>query len=475
MIQLYNTLSGRLEPFVPLEDHKVKMYVCGPTVYGLLHIGNGRTFMTWDVVRRYLQYRGYEVTYVQNFTDVDDKIINRAQEEGLSAQEVTEKYIKAYFEDMEALGVQPADRYPRATETIPQMIAFIEGLIAKGFAYASGGDVYFRVHRFPDYGKLSRRDLEDQLKGARKEIDVEKKEDPLDFALWKGAKPGEPSWESPWGPGRPGWHIECSAMVREILGDTIDIHAGGVDLTFPHHENEIAQSEALTTKPFVKYWLHTGFLQMEAEKMSKSLGNIKTIRDVVAAYGQQPIRYFLLGTKYRKELDFSDDAIKAAANGLQGLCRTLAMWESSLALAHPDLDALVSESREAFEAAMDNDFNTAEVLGGFQKMATRLRRLANERPELVEGFGHVVAEIKREGAVLGLDLTAVEEEPEAVLDDSLSQDLLTLLIELRKEAKAAKQWAQADMIRDRLKALGIGLVDQKDGTTTWERLEKATV
>ncbi|MFP5504506.1 MAG: cysteine--tRNA ligase, partial [Candidatus Sericytochromatia bacterium] len=295
-----------------MEDHKVKMYVCGPTVYGLLHIGNGRTFMFWDVARRYMRDQGYEVTYVQNFTDVDDKIINRAIEEGLSAQDVAEKYIQAYFEDTGALGVAPADVHPKATETIPQMVAFIEGLIAKGFAYERQGDVYFRVRRFAEYGKLSRRDLEDQLEGARKELDVEKKENPLDFALWKGAKPGEPAWESPWGPGRPGWHIECSAMVKEVLGETIDIHAGGMDLKFPHHENEIAQSEALTSKPFVRYWLHTGFLRMESEKMSKSLGNIKTIRDVVAAYGAQNVRYFLLTTHYRQELDFSDEAIKAA-------------------------------------------------------------------------------------------------------------------------------------------------------------------
>jgi cysteinyl-tRNA synthetase len=468
VIQLTNSLTGQLEPFVPMQEKQVKMYVCGPTVYGLLHIGNGRTFMTWDVVRRYLEKRGFKVTYVQNFTDIDDKIINKAKEEGISPEAVAEKYTRAYFEDMDALGVRRADVYPRAVETIPEMLAHIEGLIGQDKAYVVDGDVYFRVKAFPSYGKLSGRKTEDNEAGARVEVDG-RKEDPSDFALWKAAKPGEPAWESPWGPGRPGWHIECSAMVRKVLGDTIDIHTGGKDLKFPHHENEIAQSEGLTGHPFVKYWMHTGFLNMDSEKMSKSLGNIKTTRDVVKAYGQQAVRVFLLSSKYDQDLDFTDESVQGAWTGFQRLRRTLTAWEGKTGRASaPEIQALVKEADQGFYAAMDNDFNTQRAIAHFNEMASKMRKLVADRPELEEGLGAVVAVLHElAGDVLGLDLH-YEEDAKSEIDDALTGELLQLLIDLRAEAKAQKNWALADTVRNRLKAMGVQLVDQKDGSTTWE-------
>jgi cysteinyl-tRNA synthetase len=489
VIQLTNSLTGHTESFVPREGKRVKMYVCGPTVYGLLHIGNGRTFMTWDVVRRYLEKRGYDVTYVQNFTDIDDKIIARAAEEGITPEAVAEKYTRAYFQDMDALGVRRADVYPRAVETIPEMIAHIEGLIEAGKAYTVEGDVYYRVKAFPEYGKLSGRKTEDNESGARVEVDP-RKEDPSDFALWKAAKPGEPAWESPWGPGRPGWHIECSAMVRKVLGDTIDIHAGGKDLKFPHHENEIAQSEGLTGHMFVKYWMHTGFLNMDSEKMSKSLGNIKTTRDVVAHYGQQAVRVFLLSTKYDQDLDFTDDNVKAAWKGFQRLQKTLTAYEGKTHRAGaPEIQALAKEADLGFYAAMDADFNTARAIAHFNEIASKMRKLATDRPELEEGLGAVVAVLQELAAdVLGLDLH-YHEEAKASLGDEHTQSLLGILTELgyqsapgyegtedllrdliamRADAKANKNWAVADTIRNRLTGIGIKLVDQKDGTTAWE-------
>ncbi|MFN3431726.1 MAG: cysteine--tRNA ligase [Candidatus Sericytochromatia bacterium] len=489
MIQLTNSLTGHLEPFVPMEEKRVKMYVCGPTVYGLLHIGNGRTFMTWDVVRRYLEKRGYRVTYVQNFTDIDDKIIAKAAEEGISPEAVAEKYTRAYFEDMDALGVRRADVYPRAVETIPEMIAHIEGLVAAGKAYPVEGDVYYRVKTFPEYGKLSGRKTEDNESGARVEVDP-RKEDPSDFALWKAAKPGEPAWESPWCLGRPGWHIECSAMVRKVLGDTIDIHTGGKDLKFPHHENEIAQSEGLTGRPFVKYWMHTGFLNMDSEKMSKSLGNIKTTRDVVAHYGQQAVRVFLLSTKYDQDLDFTDENVKSAWKGFQRLQKTLTAYEGKTGRAGaPEIQALVKEADLGFYAAMDADFNTARAIAHFNEIASKMRKLATDRPELEEGLGAVVAVLHELASdVLGLDLHH-QEDAQATLGDEHAESLLAILTELgyqtapgyegtedllkdliamRADAKANKNWAVADTIRNRLTGIGIKLVDQKDGTTGWE-------
>ena len=461
MLRVYNSLTKQVEAFEPLVPGKASMYVCGPTVYGLLHIGNGRTFMFWDIARRYFEFRGLEVTYVQNFTDIDDKIINRAREEGTTAADVAEKYTRAYFEDMDALGVRRATSYPRATEAVAEMIAHIAGLIEKGMAYAVDGDVYFRVKTFPAYGKLSGRTTDDNEAGARVDVDA-RKEEAADFALWKAAKPGEPSWESPWGAGRPGWHIECSAMVRALLGDTIDVHAGGKDLKFPHHENEIAQSEGLTEKPFVRYWMHTGFLNMEAEKMSKSLGNIRTTRDVVATYGAQAVRYFMLQTKYRSDLDFTDEAVRAAERGLMGLRERLARLEAE-AIGTEEGEKYATDVRQRFVTAMDEDLGTPEALGQFNVVADELRRRRNDvdpKPAIAE-MRHLA------DVVLGIDLSAPPEAEKGALDDKTAQ-LLAVLLDVRKEAKAQKNWALADIIRNRLTELDIRIVDQKDGTTTWE-------
>jgi cysteinyl-tRNA synthetase len=478
MLRVYNSLSRQHEPFEPLTPGRVTMYVCGPTVYGLLHIGNARTIMFWDVARRYLEHRGYAVTYVQNFTDIDDKIIARAAEEGATAEAVAGRYTEAYFADMDALGVRRATFYPKATETVGEMITHIEGLIAKGLAYAVGGDVYFRVAGFPAYGRLSGRTTDDNEAGARVEVDA-RKQAPEDFALWKAAKPGEPAWDSPWGPGRPGWHIECSAMVRHILGDTIDIHAGAKDLKFPHHENEIAQSEGLTEQPFVRYWMHTGFLNMGSEKMSKSLGNIRTARDVVATFGAQAVRYFLLQTIYRSDMDFSEEAVRAAATGLANWRDTLARLERESC---SEGDAAAAEAlsvrvASGFEEAMDQDLNTAAALAAMNAATHELRRSLAEQTRgeappvslrpAISTIRHLASE------VLGLDLTAPE-APEANLDGQTAA-LLTLLIDLRKEAKAQKNWALADLVRSRLAELDIRLVDQKDGSTSWEVSPKVPV
>ena len=473
MLRVYNSLSRQHEPFEPLTPGRVSMYVCGPTVYGLLHIGNARTIMFWDVARRYLEHRGYAVTYVQNFTDIDDKIITRATEEGTTAEAIAARYTEAYFADMDALGVRRATVYPKATETVGQMVSHIEGLMAKGLAYAVDGDVYFRVAGFPAYGRLSGRTTDDNEAGARVEVDA-RKQAPEDFAMWKAAKPGEPAWESPWGPGRPGWHIECSAMVRHILGDTIDIHAGAKDLKFPHHENEIAQSEGLTEHPFVRYWMHTGFLNMGSEKMSKSLGNIRAARDVVAAFGAQAVRFFLLQTIYRSDMDFSEDAVRAAATGLGNWRDTLARLDrESCAAGTGDVtaaEALAARVLTAFDQAMDQDLNTAAALASLNALTHELRR------ELAEQARGGAAQVSLRPAiariraladeVLGLDLAAPEAPAQTL--DGQTEALLTLLIDIRKEAKAQKNWPLADLVRSRLAALDIRLVDQKDGSTTWE-------
>ncbi|MEB3330575.1 MAG: cysteine--tRNA ligase [Candidatus Sericytochromatia bacterium] len=477
MLRVYNSLTRHLEPFEPLTPGRVTMYVCGPTVYGLLHIGNARTILFWDVARRYLEHQGYVVTYVQNFTDIDDKIIARALEAGETAEAVASRYTDAYFADMDALGVRRATFYPKATETVDEMIAHIEGLMARGLAYAVDGDVYFRVAGFPAYGRLSGRTTDDNEAGARVEVDA-RKQAPEDFALWKAAKPGEPAWDSPWGPGRPGWHIECSAMARHLLGDTIDIHAGAKDLKFPHHENELAQSEGLTGKPFVRYWMHTGFLNLGSEKMSKSLGNTRTARDVVAAFGAQAVRYFLLQTIYRSDMDFSEEAVRAAATGLANWRDTLARLErdSSTAGDEAAAEALAARVSGAFEEAMDQDLNTAAALAALNAATHELRRSLAE-----QGRGEAppvslrpaVAAIRRLAAeVLGLELGP----PEAAGTlDGQTEALLALLIDVRREAKAQKNWGLADLVRTRLAELDIRLVDQKDGSTTWVVAPKVPV
>ncbi|MEE8151427.1 MAG: cysteine--tRNA ligase, partial [candidate division NC10 bacterium] len=408
-LRIYNTLTRQKEPFEPLTPGQVGMYACGITAYDLSHIGHARSALVFDVIRRYFEFNGYRVVFVRNFTDVDDKIIKRAEQEGGSVGEVSERYIAEFQKDMESLGVLPADVEPKATEYIPQMIALIERLLGRGFAYVVNGDVYFEVGRFPHYGRLSGKNLDELLAGARVEVD-ERKRDPHDFALWKSTKPGEPSWESPWGPGRPGWHIECSAMSMEHLGESFDIHGGGEDLIFPHHDCEIAQSEAATDKPFVRYWIHNGFVQIHQEKMSKSLGNFFTVRDIFekSPYGVQvtaeALRYFLLTTHYRSPLDFSDDALweaKRALDRFYGLFQRLD--ESSGAKGPGDrlLPPLFERLGEAFRQAMDDDFNTPAAFAQLQLLRGELNRL------LETGLSKQAREQAREafrslGQVLGL-------------------------------------------------------------------------
>lgn len=465
-IQFTNTLTRRKEPFVPLEPGKVKMYVCGPTVYNYIHIGNARPAIVFDTLRRYLQYRGYQVTFVQNITDVDDKLIRVANEEGTTVKEVADRYMAAYNEDLRALNVLPPDVQPRVMQTIPEIIRFIEGLIEKGYAYESEGDVYFRTGRFNEYGKLSHQPLDDLQAGARVEVN-EKKENPLDFALWKAAKPGEVSWESPWGQGRPGWHIECSAMALKFLGEQIDIHAGGSDLVFPHHENEIAQSECYTGKVFARYWLHNGMLNINNEKMSKSLGNFLLARELIERYGGRLIRFFMLQGHYRNPINFSDDLLEQAANGLERITTAYANLLHRLETARPEEPngqaeeqaRIVSELRERFIAEMDDDLNTANaitVLFDLVKEANLYMRNQNVGREQLAAYRDLLLELT---GVLGLKL----EQEQELLDSEVEA-----LIAERTEARKSRNFARADEIRDLLAAKGIVLEDTPQGVR-WRR------
>lgn len=462
-IQLYNTLTRKKE-MLQVQNNEVRIYVCGPTVYNFIHIGNARVFVFFDVVRRYLRSRGYRVTYVQNFTDVDDKLIRASQETGQPVPEIAEQYIQAYFEDMDTLGVQRADVHPRATEHIPEMIEAIRDLIDKGYAYEKNGDVYFRSLRKKDYGKLSHQSLEELKAGARIEIN-EQKEHPLDFALWKAAKPGEISWETPWGRGRPGWHIECSVMARKYLGDTLDIHAGGADLCFPHHENEIAQSEAWTGKTFVRYWLHNGYINMGNEKMSKSLGNVKRVVELRKTYSPEAIRYFLLSAHYRHPISFSDEVMRQAEGSIERIQTAVENLKHRLDSAmpggeDPETAAKLSRYKEQFEAEMNDDFNTANAISVLFEVV----KLANEtvaKPvvskETVQG---ILDWLKTHGEeILGLVTTESE--------DRLEQEL-EALIEERQKARKARDFAKADAIRDQLLARGIVLEDTPQGVR-WRR------
>ena len=383
-IRLYNTLTRKKETFEPLEPNKVKMYVCGPTVYNYIHIGNARAAIVFDTIRRYLEFRGYDVTYVSNFTDVDDKLIRAARELGESVPAIAERFIEAYFEDIEALGCKKADIHPRVTENIETIIEFIQALIDKGYAYEVDGDVYYRTRKFDGYGKLSHQSIDELQAGARIEVG-EKKDDPLDFALWKAAKEGEISWDSPWGKGRPGWHIECSAMARKYLGDTIDIHAGGQDLTFPHHENEIAQSEALTGKPFAKYWLHNGYLNINNEKMSKSLGNFVLVHDIIQQIDPQVLRFFMLSVHYRHPINYSDELLESAKKGLERLKTSYFnlkhRLQSSTNLTDDDEQWLerIYEQHEAFIREMDDDFNTANGIAVLFELAKQANLYLHEK------------------------------------------------------------------------------------------------
>ena len=460
-MKLYNTLSMKKEEFVPIVPGKVGMYACGPTVYNYIHVGNARPIIMFDALRRYFEYRGLDVTFVQNFTDVDDKIINRANEEGISPEAVAEKYIGEYTRDADGLGVRPATVHPKATESIADIIELIETLIARGFAYERNGDVYFRTERFEDYGKLSRQPLDELRAGARVEAsDI--KENPMDFALWKAAKEGEPFWESPWGNGRPGWHIECSAMSRRYLGETIDIHCGGQDLTFPHHENEIAQSEAASGKPFVNHWLHNGFISIDNKKMSKSLGNFFTVREAAAHYGYPALRMFMLMSHYRSPLNYSGEILEQAAAALERLDTTKKNLEFYMANGD-DREATAEEMefarqldkyRDRFIEAMDDDFNTADAVAVIFDMAREINARVSPQENPPRPLATACREIFMElSDVLGIPFSGEEN-----LDAEIQAK-----IDARTEARAAKNWAEADRIRDELTAMGIVLEDTPQG------------
>ncbi len=479
-VVIYNTLSRRKEPFEPLSPGAVKIYCCGVTVYDYCHLGHARCYIVWDTVRRYLQWRGYDVRYVQNFTDIDDKILNRARKEGTSMEAIAKQYTEAYFEDMARLNIAEADAYTYATHTINGIQRLISELEQKGYAYAAAGDVYYRVRRFDGYGKLSGRKLEDMQAGASGRVGGQQvKQDPFDFALWKGAKPDEPSWESPWGPGRPGWHIECSAMVREQLGNTIDIHMGGGDLTFPHHENEIAQSEAATGEPLSRYWMHNGMVNVNGEKMSKSLGNFTTIRQLLDSKdGLHPmaLRLFLCQAQYRKPVDFTADAIASATQSWQTLREGLlfgSVHGEALGWSAIDGDAVDRDSEpvQRFQTAMDDDFNTPEAVAVLFELAKELRRQGN----LLVHEGKTTApsnELQQQwqtlvelSGVLGIEATAEAAEEAA----GPSDEEVTALVAQRRQAKKEKNFALADEIRDRLSAQGITLIDKPGGVTDWHR------
>jgi cysteine--tRNA ligase len=467
-MKIYNTMTRKKEEFIPLEEGKVKMYVCGPTVYNFIHLGNARPFTVFDTLRRYFEYRGYEVTYIQNFTDVDDKIIKRSHEEGISPEEVAEKYIKEYFIDCDGLGIKRATVHPQVTDNIENIIVFVQDLIDKGYAYEAGGDVLFRTRKFEEYGKLSHQNIEELELGARIDVD-DKKEDPLDFVLWKAKKEGEPGWQSPWGEGRPGWHIECSVMSNRYLGNTIDIHAGGQDLQFPHHENEIAQSECRNGHTFARYWMHNGYINVDGEKMSKSLGNFFTVRDISEKYDLGLVRFFLLATQYRNPVNFSDTVLEQAKAGLERLTNARDNAEfilgnlddSGLRDEEKDLAAGLDKYRERFIEAMDDDLNTADAISVIFELAKFMN--TNISDQSSKEFVQLNLDIFNElTGVLNIANKSVEE------DDSLSQKVEDLIVK-RAQAKKEKNFALADQIRDELAAMGIAIEDTRQGVK-WKRI-----
>lgn len=492
-MKLYNTLTRRKEEFVPIEKNKVTMYSCGPTVYNFFHIGNARPFIVFDTLRRYLKYRGYDVTFVQNFTDIDDKLIRKAQEEHRTVPEIAEQYIREYYTDADGLGIERADYHPRATEHIRDIIHVIRTLMDKGYAYEVNGDIYFDTHKFKDYGKLSHYNIEDLEAGARIDVD-ERKHHPMDFALWKAQKPGEPAWESPWGMGRPGWHIECSAMANKYLGDTIDIHSGGIDLVFPHHENEIAQSEAATGKPFAHYWLHNAFLNIDNEKMSKSLGNFFTVREASKHYEYEVIRFFMLSAHYRSPINYSAEQLEQAGNGLNRLyeCKNNLTFllqsedrdgneneagrESQAAgkegrtvgdagrnadheTADNEILGRLQHYKEKFIEAMDDDLNTADAIAAVFELVREINILI--------GSGHKDKAFLKGALSLFNELTSVlgivRKEK-----DTLSAEVERLIGE-RQNARKEKDWARSDQIRDRLREMGIEIQDTPQGVK-WRKI-----
>ncbi|UAL47538.1 cysteine--tRNA ligase [Sutcliffiella horikoshii] len=463
-IHLFNTLTRQKEKFVPLEEGKVKMYVCGPTVYNYIHIGNARPPIVFDTVRRYLEYRGYEVNYVSNFTDVDDKLIKAAKELGEDVPTIAERFIAAYHEDVSALGCKQATVHPRVTESMDIIIEFIEALIEKGYAYESGGDVYYRTREFKEYGKLSHQPIEDLQLGTRIEVG-DKKQDALDFVLWKAAKEGEIHWESPWGKGRPGWHIECSAMARKYLGDTIDIHAGGQDLSFPHHENEIAQSEALTGKTFAKYWLHNGYINIDNEKMSKSLGNFVLVHDIIKKHDPQLLRFFMLSVHYRHPINYNEELLQSTKNGLERIRTAYEnlkhRLDNTADLATDDAEWLqkVEAFKNEFIKVMDDDFNTANAISVLFDMAKQANTYLNGKNTSEKVLQAFTSQFEELFSVIGVSLTAEEE----LLDEEIES-----LIQQRIDARKNRDFARADEIREELKAKNIILEDTAQGTR-WKR------
>ena len=467
-MKLYNTLTRKKEEFVPLVPGEVKMYVCGPTVYNFFHIGNGRTFIVFDTVRRYFEYRGYKVKFIQNFTDIDDKMIKRANEENITVKEVGNKYIKEYYTDADALNIERATVNPRATEYIDDIIEFVSALIEKGYAYEVDGDVYFRTKKFDGYGKLSGKNIEELQVGASQRVSLdERKEDPMDFAIWKAQKPGEPAWKCPWGMGRPGWHIECSCMAKKLLGDTIDIHAGGMDLEFPHHENEIAQSEALTGKPFANYWLHSAYVMVDKQKMSKSLNNFFTARDVLKEYDSDVIRFFMLSAHYRTQINFSKELLDSAKASVERLYNTIGNLENlidevsreNMNEEEKDYIDSLNKYREKYIQKMDDDFNTADAITVLFELSKDLNTNlnANSSKEVVSKALGVLREL---GAPLGI----LQKSTKGSLEDEIEA-----LIEARQKARKEKNFAEADKIRDDLKARGIVLEDTPQGVR-WKKV-----
>lgn len=474
-MKLYNTLTRQKEDFVPLEEGKVKMYSCGPTVYNYFHIGNARPFIMFDLLRNYLVYKGYDVTFVQNFTDVDDKIINKANEEGISPFEVADRYIEEYFVDADNLGIRRADKHPRVTENIPEIIDFIEALIDKGFAYESEGDVFYDTQKFKEYGKLSRQNLAELNLGARIDVNSNKKH-PMDFVLWKKKKEHEIGWESPWGEGRPGWHIECSVMSRKYLGDTIDIHSGGQDLIFPHHENEIAQSEARTGKTFANFWLHNGFINIDNEKMSKSLGNFFTVREISEQMDLEIVRFFMLNAHYRGPVNYSKDLLDQAKAGMERLYNSRDMLEFFIGKrkeewnAEEEKERILHERQEGllideqypslrqiqsdFEAAMDDDLNTANAITVIYELATLINESIKENRSV-----QYLEEQHRLFTLLTGVLHIIQKR------SSIDTQVIEQWIEQRAQAKKNKDFAKADAIRDELKKMGVELLDTRAGTT----------
>lgn len=478
VMRVYNTLTGKKEELVPLVPGKIGIYVCGVTVYDLCHIGHARSAIVFDVIRRYLRFKGFDVRYVRNFTDIDDKIINKARQEGIPWDEVALKYTEEYYKDMDRLGVGRADIEPKATGHISEIISIIQGLIDKGYAYVIDGDVYFEVSKFAEYGKLSKRDIEEMIAGARVEVD-ERKKNPMDFALWKSSKEGEPSWESPWGPGRPGWHIECTAMSMKHLAESFDIHGGGADLIFPHHENELSQSEAYSGKPFVRYWLHNGFITIDKEKMSKSLGNFFTIREILDKFDPEVVRFFLLSTHYRSPIEFSDVLLREAEASLDRYYTTLARIEDFLKAEagssrhseeEKDLEETAAAFMDRFKEAMDDDFNTALAVGHIFELIREVNKFLDAKPadqktkELVLKAKDLLQQV---GGVLNI----LNKRPEEWYDSLMKTKNIPLTkadilnkIAQRQEARQNKEWATADAVRKELEGHGIILEDKKDGT-----------